>query len=93
MLCPATMVPASPNIVVPTKTLPSKLIANGGTPPLFNDSWLKYIPLIGKPLVAGMNASRYTTTLEQAADFIAGDLEEAESRWIGTTVGIIDAPK
>ena len=52
---------------------------------------MKYIPLIGKTLMCAMNASRYTTTLEQAADFIASDLETYESRWSGVTVGIIDA--
>ena len=40
-----------------------------------------------------MNAGRYQTELEQAADFIATDLETYESQWIGKTVGIIDASK
>ena len=40
-----------------------------------------------------MNASRYDTTLEQNADFIAVDLETRDSQWIGTAVGIIDASK
>ena len=94
MLCPADMAPVSSEIVVPTKPLPAKLIANGVTPPLFKDSWLRYIPLIGRSIVAGMNAARYNTTLEQAADFIASDLEEgSESRWIGMAVGIIDEGK
>lgn len=40
-----------------------------------------------------MNSSRYETTLEQNAEFIAKDLEDRDSRWIGTTVGIIDETK
>lgn len=40
-----------------------------------------------------MNASRYETTLEQNAEFIASDLESFESPWIQTTVGIIDGSK
>jgi len=40
-----------------------------------------------------MNASRYETTLEQIAEFIASDLESFDSRWIGTTVGVIDGSK
>jgi hypothetical protein len=40
-----------------------------------------------------MNAGRYTTTLEQNADFIASDLESYESRWSGTAVGVIDGSK
>ena len=87
------MVPESSDIAVPTKTLRAKLIANAATPPLWKDSWLKYIPLIGRTLVAAMNASRYETTLEQNADFIASDLVESESQWVGTTVGIIDGSK
>jgi hypothetical protein len=60
---------------------------------LWQDSWLKYIPLIGKSIVAAMNASRYDVTLEQCADFIANDLETLESPYIGSAVGIIDASK
>lgn len=40
-----------------------------------------------------MNAGRYETTLEQNAEFIAADLEEGESSWIGTTVGVISVLK
>lgn len=40
-----------------------------------------------------MNARRYETTLEQNAEFIAGDLESHESRWSGMTVGVIDGSK
>ena len=54
---------------------------------------MSYIPLIGKTLLCAMNASRYNTTLEQSADFIASDLESYDSPWIGTTVGIIDGSK
>ena len=37
-----------------------------------------------------MNASRYDTTLEQVAEFIANDLASDESPWIGMPVGVID---
>lgn len=87
------MTPESSEISVPTKTSPGRLIANGTTPPLWKDSWMKYIPLIGKTILCGMNAGRYETTLEQSADFIASDLESYESRWSGMTVGIIDGSK
>ena len=50
---------------------------------------MKYIPLLGKPLLCAMNASRYGTTLEQNADFIAEDLESYESKWSRVTVGVI----
>lgn len=93
MLCPGTMTPESSDINVPAKSQHGKLLGNATTPPSWHDSWMKYIPLIGKSLVCAINASRYTTTLEQNADFIASDLETYESRWSGTTVGIIDGSK
>ena len=93
MLCPNVMVPESSDINVPMKSLHGRLIANAATPPLWQDSWIKYIPLIGKTFVCAMNVRRYQTTLEQNADFIADDLESYESQWSGTTVGIIDGSK
>jgi len=93
MLCPATMTPESSDFSVPTKTSYTKLIANAPTPPLWKDSWIKYFPLIGTTLLCAINASRYETTLEQNAEFIASDLESYESRWSETTVGIIDGSK
>jgi hypothetical protein len=93
MLCPTTMTPESSEIKVPQKSSHGKLIASGGTPPSWQDSWVTYIPLIGRPLSCAMNAGRYDTTLEQCTDFIASDLENSESRWSGMTVGIIDESK
>jgi hypothetical protein len=87
------MTPESDEIVVPAKSKHGKLIANAGSPPGWRDSWLRYIPLIGKILVAVMNVSRLGTTLEQNADFIATDLEDGDSRWSGAAVGIIDPTK
>ena len=87
------MTPESSDISVPTKSMHGRLIANAATPPLWQDSWIQYIPLIGKTLLCVVNALRYETTLEQNAEFIASDLESYESRWSGTTVGVIDASK
>lgn len=87
------MTPESSDINVPTKTLRGKLIANAATPPSWQDSWIKYIPLMGKTLLCAMNARRYETTLEQNTEFIASDLESYESRWSGMTVGVIDGSK
>ena len=93
MLCPSTMVPESSEISVPTKTSRGNVVVSAGTPPLWRNSWLQYIPWIGKVILCAMNAPRYETTLEQNAEFIAKDLESYESRWSGTTVGIIDESK
>ena len=87
------MNPESSEVKVPAESLHGKLIANATTPPLWQDSWMKHIPLIGKSLVSAMNALRYVTTLEQNADFIATDLESYDSQWSGKTVGVIDASK
>jgi hypothetical protein len=93
MLCPATMVPESSDVNVPADSSGRGLVAKSGTLPLWQDSWMKYIPLIGRTLVCAMNFSRYETTLEQNADFIAGDLGKSDSQWSGATVGVIDGSK
>jgi hypothetical protein len=93
MLCPSNMTPESSDFSVPTRSAHARLTASAGTPPLWQDSWLKHIPLIGKSLVTAMNAGRYDTTLEQCADFMADDLETLESPYIGAAVGIIDASR
>ncbi|KAF4549126.1 Hypothetical protein D9617_23g005410 [Elsinoe fawcettii] len=93
MLCPMTMVPESSNLSVPSKTKQGSLVAAANTPPAWNQSWLRHIPLIGRTLTIMMNASRYTTTLEQNAELIAADLESRDSQWSCKTVGVIDASK
>jgi hypothetical protein len=87
------MTPESEEIVVPATSKHGTLIASAGSPPGWRDSWMRYIPLIGKIIVAGTNMPRYSTTLEQNADFIAADLEDGNSRWSGSAVGIIDPAK
>jgi len=93
LLCPSTMVAERSEVSVPAKSSHGRLTAEASSPPLWKDSWLKHIPFLGKMILAGMNAPRYETTLEQNADFVASDLKDRESRWIGMTVGVIDAKK
>jgi putative NADH-flavin reductase len=93
VLCPSTMTPEFAEVSVPTKSPSGKLVASAGSPPLWKGSWIEYVPWLGRAVMCGMNAPRYDTTLEQCADFIAGDLGSGEGRWRGTTVGIIDASK
>jgi len=87
MLCPSTMTPESSELAGNSSR--GNLVASAAILPLWRESWMNYIPFIGKILTTAMNASRYTTTLEQNAEFIASDLENPESHWRGTTVGII----
>ncbi|KAG9598219.1 NAD(P)-binding protein, partial [Aureobasidium melanogenum] len=93
LLCPSTMTAEKSEINVPAKSNHHKLTAEASSPPLWKDSWLKHIPFLGKAILTGMNAPRYETTLEQNADFIASDLRDRESRWIGVTVGVINVAK
>jgi hypothetical protein len=93
MLCPNWMVPETSEISLPGTTPYEVLVASAGTPPRWQDSWLRHVPLIGKTLVSAMNATRYQTTLEQNAEFIAKDLEGGEGEWVGQAVGIISASK
>lgn len=93
MLCPNWMVPESPNISLPGTMPKEALIASAGTPPQWQDSWMRHIPFIGKTVVSGMNASRYKTTLEQNSEFIASDLSNANSEWKGEAVGVITKAK
>jgi hypothetical protein len=93
LLCPAVMTPESDSISVPTQSASAKLIANANTPPAWRDSWIKHVPLVGRTIVCVMNAMRYETTLEQNAEFVAGDLETRESRFSGCTVGVVDPGK
>jgi hypothetical protein len=93
LLCPSYMTSESSDLSVPTKTTRGKLIANANTPPAWQTSWVGYIPLVGTTLLCALNASRYETTLEQNAEFIANDLDNTESEWIGNAVGIIDPSK
>jgi len=89
MLCPSTMNPESSDVTA--RTSKGKLITSAITPPLWQNSWVKNIPLIGGYLTCMMNAPRYETTLEQNAELIASDLETLESPFSEKTVGVIDS--
>lgn len=95
MLCPGNMASELSEIIVPTKSSSKgRLIVASSTPPLWEHSWVRHIPAIGKTIDMALNFSRYDTTLEQIAEFIAADLQEShDSRLIGMTVGVISGSK
>jgi len=93
MLCPNWMVPENPEVALPGFVPSEGLVASAGSPPRWRDSWLRHVPLIGRTLVSAINAGRYQTTLEQNAEFIAGDLEDGDGEWVGRAVGVIGAGK
>ena len=59
-----------------------------GKLPDWTDSLAKQIPLIGRLFNLVLGYPRYIVDLEDAADFIAEDLEVKESRWEGSKVGV-----
>lgn len=93
MLCPSVMTPASQNLGLPAHGKKNGLIAKARTLPEWQDSWVKHIPLLGNFLWCGLNASRYSTTLEDNAEFIADDLDKGTDEWVGQKVGVIEAAK
>ena len=93
MLCPNWMIPEYADVQLPGRAPKDTLEAKADTPPQWNDSWMRHVPLVGKTIVSGMNASRYKTTLEQNAEFIASDLGNADSEWKGQAVGVITKSK
>lgn len=94
MLCPSEMSPESSDLSVPTKpSSHGKLVASAESLPHWHDSWVRHIPLLGNFIWIGMNATRYSTTLEQNAELIASDLENPTSAFIGKAVGVIDATR
>ena len=87
------MVPEYSEVQLPGTVPKGTLEAKSGSPPQWNDSWMRHVPFIGKTIVSGMNVSRYKTTLEQNAEFIASDLGNQQSEWKGQAVGVITRSK
>ena len=85
------MVPASKTINLLDAPRGNTLNASADVPPDFQKSYLHGIPYLGPFISVVINSTRYNTTLEDCADFIAADLERKETRFIGRRVSVIDA--
>lgn len=91
MFCPSQMVPASKTINVLDVPRGNSLIASADVPTGFQNSYLHKIPYLGPFVSVLSNFSRYGTTLEDCADFIAADVAKKDMRFVGHRVGVIDA--
>lgn len=69
------------------------LIASADVPPAWQKSYFHNVPLLGLLLGILGNAPKYAINLEDCADFIAADLENAESEFVGHRVGLYDPGK
>ena len=87
------MIPAGKAINLPDAPRGNPLNASADVPPGFQNSYLHNIPYIGPFFSVVGNAMRYTISLEDAADFIATDVEKEDTRFVGHRVGVIDAGK
>ena len=64
------------------------LVLGDGRLPDWKNSWVQHIPLIGGFLNLMLGYPGYIVKLEEAADFVAEDLEAEDSRWEGLKVGM-----
>lgn len=88
LLCIAIMRPATLAIEPLATPRKHKLLVGAGTPPGWEDSWAKGMPLVGVYLNLVIGVARSTTELEDVADFMAEDLESGSGEWMGEKVGI-----
>lgn len=69
------------------------LVASVDIPPRWQNSYFYNIPIVGQLFAVFGNFPRYTTNLEDCADFMASDLESSDSPFIGHRVGVYEAGK
>lgn len=94
LLCVAFMTPVSESIDLMQEPKHHDLAVAAGKPPEWQDSWVRYIPLIGLFLNVVMNIKPYTTKLEDVADLLAEDFEKGgESPYVGELVGMKEKNK
>ena len=72
----------------------NKLIATADVPPDWQRSFVTGVPYLGMLADVLWNSLRYTTKLEDCADFIAQDLEgDGESEFVRRRVGVMESGK
>ena len=94
LLCVGWMQPRSKTIDLLAAPQHHQLAVAIGDPPEWQDSWVRYVPLVGVylNLVAAMFS--YTTKLEDVADLLAEDFEKgSKSEYVGQLVGMKDVGK
>jgi hypothetical protein len=94
LLCVAWMYSKDKKIVELSAPQQHRLIMRAGTPPDWQDSWVRSIPVVGVYLNLFPVIKSYWTYLEDVADMIAEHLEpENQAKWAGEIVGFKSAAK
>ena len=84
------MVPASKAVALLDAPRGNSLNASVDVPLDFQKSYFHNLPLLGPFLSIVGNALKYGTILEDCADFIAADLEEQDTTFLGHRVSVIE---
>ena len=71
----------------------NSLVFERDIPADWKNSFFHWIPFLGTLMSILGNAPRYNTTLEDNADFMAADLANPDSKFIGHRVSVISLPK
>jgi len=87
------MVAASKTISLLAAPRGNALIASADVPPGWQASWVTIIPFFGQIFNILGNSAKYFTTLEDCADFMAADLTNPDSGFVGHRVGVLNKAK
>ncbi|KAK4542053.1 hypothetical protein LTR36_007084 [Oleoguttula mirabilis] len=94
LLCVAMMAPDSKDIKLWEEPRGHTLSVAARSPPDWQDSWVRSVPLIGIYLNLVPVIRSYTTKLEDVADLIAGSLaEDARDAQVGELIGMKEGAK
>ena len=91
MFCPSIM---NPRQKVIGEELPEKgnpLMAEKDVPAGFKGWGIDWIPFLGPLVTVLANAGKYTTMLEDCADWIATELDNGKGDFVGRRVSVVDA--
>ena len=90
IFCPSQMVPASKTINLLDAPRGNPFKASVDVPADFQRSYVHSIPFLGPLIGILINFSRYGTTLEDCADFIAAYVAKKDTTFVGHRVSVID---
>ena len=85
------MVPENKTINLLDAPHGNQLVASADMPTGFQKSYLHGIPYLGPFISLLGNFLKYTTTLEDCADWIAADVEKKDTKFVGHRVSVINA--
>lgn len=93
MFCPSAMLPESKSIRQLSEPHGNPLSGAADIPAGFQTLYIDWIPFLGPLMTVMGNAWRYNTTLEDCADFVAEDLTNPKSEYVGHRVSVISVGK